>query len=36
MQSDKTLTAQIYFVLTIKQMEVFLDETRRQVDKEKK
>ena len=34
MQSDKTLTTQIYFFLTIQQMEFFLNETRLQVDKE--
>ena len=34
MQSDKTLTTQIYFFLTIQQMECFLNEIRKQVDKE--
>ena len=28
MQSDKTLTTQIYFFLTMQQMEIFLNETR--------
>ena len=28
MQSDKTLTTQIYFFLTIQQMEMFLNENR--------
>ena len=36
MQSDKTLTTQTYFFLTIQQMENFIHETRQQVDKEKK
>ena len=36
MQSDTALTTQIYFVLTIQRMEVFLDEIRQQVDKKKK
>ena len=34
MQSDKTLTTQIYFFLTIQQMEIFLNDTKLQVDKE--
>ena len=34
-QSDKTLTTQVYFFLTIQQMESFLNETRQQADKKK-
>ena len=34
--SDKTLATQIYFFLTIQQMEIFPNETRQQVDKENK
>ena len=34
MQSFKTLTTQIYFLLTIQQMGIFLNETRLQVDKQ--
>ena len=36
MQSDKTLTKQTYFFLTIQQKEIFLNETRSRVDNEKK
>ena len=36
MQSDKTLTTQTYFFLSIQQIEIFLNETRQQVDKQKK
>ena len=34
MQSDKTLTTQIYFLLSIERMESFLNETTLQVNKE--
>ena len=34
MQSDKTLTTQIYFLLTIQRMENFLNETMLHVNKE--
>ena len=34
MQYDKTLTTQIYFLLTVQQTESFLYETMLQVDKE--
>ena len=34
MQSEKSLTAQIYFLLTIQRMESFLNETMLQVNKE--
>ena len=34
MQSDKTLTTQIYFLLSIQQMESFLNETMLKVNKE--
>ena len=34
MQSDKTLTTQICFLLTIQRMEIFLIETMLKVNKE--
>ena len=35
MQSDKTLTTQIYFLLTTQRTESFLNETMLQVNKER-